>query len=152
MRCLILKGEKRWLSLSLSRLKSCAPQHFIPVNAVNEPLPLLPWQCTELRPVKTDARGHHENTVQSPHLFGLIGFCIIRLWLCVSLVFFQTVNRHFIDTNINGDQPSPSPSPSPFPPPPPPYSPSMHTTCVSHKFIRNVQLFIFLIRHLETRT
>lgn len=112
------------------------------------PPPTLAVHGAEAR--QNRCRGHHENTVQSAHLFGLIGFCIIRLWLCVSLVFFQTVNRHFIDTNINGDQPSPSPSP--FPPPPPPYSPSMHTTCVSHKFIRNVQLFIFLIRHLETRT
>lgn len=81
------------------------------------------------------AEWKHWVALQSDHLFALTGFCIRRLWLCVSLdiLLFPDCNGHFTNTN-NYKWPTPSP----------PYPVYAHH-CVSHKFIHNLQLFIFSV-------
>lgn len=110
VRPLILKYLKtphnNWVFLMKSQLmcsSACST-----VNAVH----WTPGRARSL--IRTDVWGKWKQwgAIQPGHLFGLIGVCIIILWLCVYLDILQ-------------------PPPSPF------CSPIYAHHCVSHKFIHN---------------
>lgn len=121
VRPLILKYLKtphnNWVFLMKSQLmcsSACST-----VNAVH----WTPGRARSL--IRTDVWGKWKQwgAIQPGHLFGLIGVCIIILWLCVYLDILQ-------------------------PPPPPSVPPSMHTIVYP---INSFTITYFLC-HLETKT